>query len=351
MTESEVVRPSKVSTASLREKLVVCQHVARLVRARLPISKELTRSTAGSTSSVAQIAEEVDLGVTQGKSLASVLAGDNRSESRILAACIEAGEISQRLDFSLESWAGMHIANAKTAQAMRAALVYPFALIAVTILALGFMVWELIPEYQSTYEMFDQDLPAWLNAIVSIRERFGMLQLGLLLLSLLPLFVWYLLRQRRDRFGQPVEFTRRCRLQALATEMAAVMLEAQIPLKRIADVSARMGGASADEAQQAFSRLQNQQPAAPLSRETSMLLASLQAGIIPLQDACDHLHKIAQHLRRVADIAANRQARWIPMLVALTVGFITVGTYVFLIYLPWIWLLQSIVAPEPSAGL
>ena len=81
--------------------------------------------------------------------------------------------------------------------------------------------------------------------------------------------------------------------------------------------------------------------------ETSLLLASLHAGIVSPAEAERDLLCVAQHLHERAEALAARATRWLPMLVALSVGFLTILTYVFLIYLPWILLLQRVVEPAP----
>ena len=84
----------------------------------------------------------------------------------------------------------------------------------------------------------------------------------------------------------------------------------------------------------------------PLGRESSMLLALLHTGVMDRTEASQNLATLGQHLQQQADQIAQRQVRWLPMMIALVVGLLTILTYVFLIYLPWLLLLKQIVQPN-----
>ena len=331
------------SPLNFQQQLLLCQQVAKLVRAKLPLAGELARSTQHASRKLADSAQAVEQEIAGGKSLASALAGDASRNSRILSACVEAGERAHTLDRTLESWAAMHLANARSSKAMRSAMIYPSILIVVTLLSLSFLIWHLIPEYRVTYMLFSQQLPSWLAFIVRIREQMGPVIFLLVLLMLLPLVVWFWRRRSFDAHGIPREAARRLRLQALASDLSSDMLLADLPLTEVVDLSTRAMHAKQSDVEQAFDRLKHQQLIVPLPRESSLLLASLHAGLIDRNEAAGHLRAVAKHLRQNADLTATRSARWLPMLIALIVGGITILTYLFLIYLPWIALLTRIV--------
>ncbi len=330
---------------NLAQQLALCQQIASLVRAKLPISGELSRATKQASRSISESAQSVDERITQGQSLADAIAGDPSRDSRILAACIESGEKAGQLDKALESWTEMHLANAKSSRELRTAMLYPTILIAVTLLSLGYVAWRLIPEYRNTYALFSQDLPDWLEAIVQVREHVGPFMGILLLLAVLPLAFWYWKRRRLDRHGIPCDAVRRMRLQALTTELASHMLEAGMPLTELTLLCSRAAGVPPSEAQAAFGLLGRQSPIPGLAKETSLLLATLHCGLLTPQQTTRQLAAVAASLRQNAGLMASRQAHWVPMLVALVVGVLTILTYVFLIYLPWILLLRQISAP------
>lgn len=336
---------TNISRASLQQRIAVCQQVAKLVRARLPIAGKLRTFSEDGTKREKELAQSVDAGIAEGQSLSALLANDESRHSRILRACIDAGEASGQLDQTLHSWTAMHIANTRSTKRLRSAMLYPLALIIVTLVSLGLVTWQLIPQYRVTYEMFEHELPTWLAGIVWVREQFGVFSVLFLLLLLLPLIVWYFMRQGTNSIGLPNEISQRYRQQALAAEVAGLMLEAQIPLQKIASLSTQVAGASAADTEKAFSRIQEREHAVPHATEASLLLSSMHTGVIDANETRKNLQELADSLQRVAEARSRSQARWLPMLVALTVGILTIATYVFLVYLPWIWLMQDVMDP------
>ncbi|MCA9159433.1 MAG: type II secretion system F family protein [Planctomycetales bacterium] len=330
---------------TLPEKLAVCQQVARLVRSKLPLAGELARS-AKHASSAAKAARSVDEQLMAGKSLSDALAGEPTRDSRVLAACIEVGEQSGSLEKTLEVWTEYHLACSRYARTLRGALLYPVLLIIVMLCSLGFVVWVLIPEYQQTYAQFDAQLPSWLSALVSIRAQMRWLMVGLVLAAVVPLLWWARRRRSFDRWGQPRERAARAQSQALATELLQIGVGAGVPLSRLIPYSVQASGGQRSSGEQALAGLRRQQPIPQLCRETTLLMASLHGGLISAKETAEHLKEVASFLRQQADDSAASAARWLPMFVALVVGGLTLLTYVCLIYLPWILLLQRIATPD-----
>ncbi len=326
---------------TLPEQLEVCQQVARLVRSKLPLAGELARSAKHASSS-SNAARSVDEQLSAGKSLSDALAGEPSRDSRVLAACIDVGEQSGCLEKTLEAWTEYHLACSRYARTLRGALLYPMLLIIVMLCSLGFVVWVLIPEYQQTYAQFDAQLPTWLNALVIIRAQMLWLMVGLVLAAVVPLLWWARRRRSFDRWGQPRERAARAQSQALATELLQIGVVVGMPLSRLIPYSVQASGGQHVSGEQALASLQQQQPVQQLSRETTLLMASLHGGLISATEAAEHLGEVAGFLRQQADDSAASAARWLPMLVALVVGGLTLLTYVCLIYLPWILLLQKI---------
>lgn len=328
---------------SLTQQILVCQQIAQLVRADLPIAGELSRATKGTSKATQNAARIVDDRVSAGESLRGALAGEDTRHSRILGACIEAGERAGCLEETLENWVGFHLDNDRWNRALRNAMLYPITLVVVMLASLGFTIWQLVPEYKETYLLFDQRLPGWLATIVSTRQYTPWLLLILAVLAILPLLLWYRRRWLLDWEGLPREQVVKLRLQSLAAELAERLLKSGQPLADVGDLCSTAVGVQAQvPAQQLFSR---QKLIPGLSRETSVLLSSLHAGILPRAEVEQHLHAVAEYLKRAAEQRSIRQVRWLPMLVALSVGVVAGLTYVFLIYLPWILLMRRIVSP------
>lgn len=331
------------SSIQLRHQLALCQQVARLVRAQLPIAGQLAQSSLAGPADQASVAQQVDYQLEAGVSLKSALACDPSRDSQALAACIEVGERSGKLDSALEAWTDMHLAWSRYAQALRSALVYPCLLIGVTVVSLGYILWELIPEYGDTYVQYQTTPPIWLELLVGVREHLGWWLVLLILFALTPLVIWFVHRRRFDPDGLPRDRAKRLRVQALGTEIIQLGVTAGMPLSELLTHGVRASGGSQQSAEQAFGLLQQQLLIPQFSRETSLLLSSLYAGLLTPSETSQYLKQSAEGLQQQADDRAAALVHWLPMLIALTVGAITIGTYVLLIYLPWILLLKRIV--------
>lgn len=324
------------------QQLALCQQVARLVRLRLPLSGGLGPAMEGGSSASAH---EVEERLRQGQSLTQILASDDSARSRSLSACIAIGEKCNQLDWTLDLWLQAQLSLARASKAMQTAMIYPLLLILVSFVSLGLLIWNLVPEYRATYALFNAELPNWLAAVWWLRQHFWLLMVVWVALVIAPL-VWRFWNYHSfNRDGLPRVPFKRLRLQALSTELLQVGITNGLPLEEIIPLAVRASGANPAAADQAFRRVQQQLPVSPLARENSLLLASLHCGLLSPDETAKHLGEIAGHLERQAETVAARAVRWLPMLVAILVGGVTILSYVFLIYLPWILLLQQIVAP------
>lgn len=333
------------STLTLAQQLALCQQVARLVRSELPIAGELSRLNAEATGKHAVTARGVDGQLTAGKSLAGAIAADSSRASRQLTACIVIGEKAGGLATSLEAWTEMHLACARYRKTLHAALIYPGLLIVVTLASLTYVIWQLIPEYRAAYEQFSVALPVWVEWLVAVREQLGWVLCGMLLLAVAPLIVWYWHRHSLDAAGLPRDMPQRLQAQALSTAILKLGIDSGQPLATLVPWSVQASCGNPLAAEGSFAKVQQQQRVPQLASETSMLVGALHAGLLTADETSRHLAEVAQTLRQQADARAARAARWLPMLVALTIGGLTILTYVFLIYLPWIWLLRRIIEP------
>ncbi|MEM8732693.1 MAG: type II secretion system F family protein [Planctomycetota bacterium] len=339
----------QLTKSDLQNKMAVCQRIASLVRARLPIAGELAKPQSSMSSSANKLAASVDQDIQQGKSLVAALASDSDPHSRVLAACIEAGEKSNAVDQTLHSWTGIHIASSRARRTYIVALLYPTLLILTTLVSLSFVAWKLIPQYELTYSTFEQTLPGWLQAIVWLRNQFWLLTIGLAVLILSPLLLWYFSRRRRAANGFIRDRAEQERVQWLAADLAATMLKAERPLNEIAPLITRAAGGDQKAVENAFASLQAQRDLSPVAQETSTVLSALYSGVLSPKEALHHLNEVADHFTQSAERYDSKQARWIPMFVAIVVGVITVASYTFLIYLPWIWLMREIVEDNGDA--
>ncbi|MFO0942230.1 MAG: type II secretion system F family protein [Pirellulales bacterium] len=333
------------STAKLTldQQIAVCVQIAQIAGTKLPIEQQLAQLAELNGGKLSDSASIVQQRLLQGRSLSDSLKGTDSNQSRILAACVEAGQVSNRLDNALQHWTAMHIANAQSSKRLGAAMVYPSMLIAILLLSIGFTAWHLIPEIHATYQQFEMSLPQWLSLLVWTRQHFFALMSLITIATILPLAGWFLRRFRKDSFGLPKLAAPRLRLQALATSLSQMQLAASRPISESLPRSMSAMGLSQELADSAFNNLQKQQALHPLPTETSLLLSSLYAGVIDQAKAVELLGRISTQLNFQADAMSLRESRWLPMMVSIVVCIVTVATYVLLVYLPWVELLLRIV--------
>lgn len=331
------------STKYVTERLRLCQQIARLVRAKLPIAGQLRKleSLQGGPSN---LATEVSQKLEDGQSLASALAGDNSHQSRILAGCIQAGEVANRLDAALNQWSAMQLANLRNQRSLWASLLYPAILVLIAIVAIFLLVDQLVPMYAVMYQQLDHEVPWWLAGVVWAHDHPWILALVLLSCILVPFAVIFGRRQGLDSSGLPRHPVRRKRLFALSTEIAQFLLEAKVPLQQTAQLTCQAAGVEERRAADAAAQIVSEAPNIPsMAPEASLILNELHSNLITNQEATENLQLTARVYEETAEQTANATIRRLPMLIAVSVGITIACAYAGLIYAPWVQLLTEIV--------
>ncbi len=328
---------------TLQQQVALCQQIARITQAKLPLADQLDAMVELSGPEIAQASQQVRQSLLEGKSLTDALVKDDSPDSRILSACLSVGQSSNCLDKTLEHWTSMHIANRRSCLALRAAMLYPSALILIALIAVGWTAWSLIPEIEKTYQQFEIQEPIWLSWIFATRQHFGWLIAGMILLMAAPLLYWQWRRSRTDQHGVPRSSAKRFRLQALASRLASLQVAADQPLSEALPLCAAALGTPREESQKAFQELRLHRPLGAMPVETTMVLASLHCGIITSDQAVVHCDQIGQFLDQQAELLDQQECRWLPVLVALVVAALTLIVYGLLVYLPWVALLTKVV--------
>jgi len=328
---------------TLRQQLALCQHIARLTQARLPLMDHLVRTEQSDSTDLSRAGLQVQGSLSQGKSLQEALVQDDSVDSRILSACLEVGQSSNCLDQTLERWTAMHLANHRAKLAMRSALLYPLTLIAITLIAVGWTAWHLTPDIQAAYLQYESKPPLWLDLIFRMRDYFAVTATLAVMMVTSPLLYW---RWRRiDKFGVPRNSAKRFRLQSLASHLAELQLVAGRPLSEALPLCLAAMGTSQQQSHKAFQDLRLHRPLASMPIETTMVLASLHCGIVTRDQAVTHCRQIGLRLEEQANLVEQQECRWLPVLVALVIGVVTLGAYGLLVYLPWVGLMTKIGFP------
>lgn len=334
---------TKVSTPiSLAQQIAICQTVAQIVRAKLPLESQLSNFAKLQNGPLATVAKSVEQKLLQGSTLVDALVLDDSVASRSLAACIEVGQSANSLDSTLQSWTAMQLANKRASTRLLSSMIYPTILILVLFISIGMTVWNLVPEIYETYRLFDRTLPRWLDWLVWTRSHMSLLVTAMAVATILPVIIWFIRRIGVGKNGLPKVAARKLRLQALATDLARLQLSASRPLTELLPRTLAGLGIATNQTSDAFQRLQQQLSLSPLLEETSYILGSLYAGLIDRLQAIDLLAKTGQQLNRQADELSLRETRRLPALIAVVVCIVIVVSYATLVYLPWLSLLQQI---------
>ena len=337
---------SRDTSLSLSQQLELSRELARLVRARLPLETALAQLSREDQSDRGRAATEVNEQLTSGKPLAQALASGASRSSQMLAAAIELGQSHGRLDEALESWTSLYASLGRMQQRLLVASVYPILLMLLTIVSLTLTAWHLIPHYENAFLILADEPPVWLGALSWVKRHLVLLVAALVLAVCTPLIAWWLRRRGvtssgvyRDKASRAYLHAHVARLALVAVRSGQAIVDLLPMLERAAGLPLKVAesrlGASALERSRLSGVL--------LGRETTMILSSLESGLLSPEKGETLLESVATQTKRYADEQADRQTRWLPIFVALIVGTVTVLTYVALIYGPWVILFYEIV--------
>jgi type IV pilus assembly protein PilC len=157
------LRSSRVSPRVL---VVFTLQLATLVKAGVPLLQGLTTLTKHSSDPVLQhILNDVAKRVQSGNPFGASLRAHSEVFSSWYVGMVEAGEASGTLDVTLQRLADSLEKRLKLMHQVRAALVYPFAVLVIALLVMAVLVMWVIPMFGPLFADFGDALP-WPTAIV-----------------------------------------------------------------------------------------------------------------------------------------------------------------------------------------
>ena len=170
-----VFKPSKAparrmhNSVKVDDQVLLCQQLATLIRAGVPLLKSLEVVSAQVESRTLLLAlEAVRRDVAGGSTFKHALAKHPAVFSELWQNLVETGEASGHLAESLTQLAH-HFEMAQHLQnEMRTALTYPAFLFAVAVLVLGVFVYWLIPKFATMFEQMEVELPALTKAVIGV---------------------------------------------------------------------------------------------------------------------------------------------------------------------------------------
>lgn len=159
----------KATLLPLKDKMLFARQLATLINAGVPISQALEIMKEQTENkklkkAIAEVADDVEGGIQ----LSVAMAKHPKIFNTLFVNMIKAGEVGGTLDQSLERMASeLEKEHALTA-AIRGALIYPVAIIVLTIGVLIFMITYLIPQMAEIFKSFGGDMPAQITFLLNV---------------------------------------------------------------------------------------------------------------------------------------------------------------------------------------
>lgn len=165
------------------ELALITRQLATLAQSGLPLEEALLAvSQQNENPRTQSILLGVRSRVMEGHSLADGLADFPQAFPELYRATVSAGEQSGHLDAVLERLAEFTENRQQLQQQIRNALIYPIALIVISVLIISFMLAYVVPKVVYIFENYDQQLPLLTRIMIAssdfIRDYWYMLIIG-----------------------------------------------------------------------------------------------------------------------------------------------------------------------------
>ncbi len=156
---------------STDDQVLLCQQLATLVEAGIPLLKSLEVASAQVESRMLLIAlDEVRRDVEGGSTFRQALAKHPKIFTTLWLNLVETGEASGHLAQSLNQLARHFESAQKLQNEARTALTYPMFLMGAAVLVLGVFVYWLIPKFTAMFATMDIELPLITKVVINISK-------------------------------------------------------------------------------------------------------------------------------------------------------------------------------------
>ena len=156
---------------STDDQVLLCQQLATLVEAGIPLLKSLEVASAQVESRMLLIAlDEVRRDVEGGSTFRQALAKHPKIFTTLWLNLVETGEASGHLAQSLNQLARHFESAQKLQNEARTALTYPMFLLGAAVLVLGVFVYWLIPKFSAMFATMDIELPLITKIVINISK-------------------------------------------------------------------------------------------------------------------------------------------------------------------------------------
>ncbi len=137
---------------STKDKVLFSRQLATLINAGLPLVQSLRNVAQQTTSKPMRVViNQVISDIESGMAFSLALSKHPKVFNRVFVSLVAAGETSGTLDTGLDRLADQQEKDADVISKVRGAMIYPFIVLIVMALVVGFMIVKVLPQVQSIY--------------------------------------------------------------------------------------------------------------------------------------------------------------------------------------------------------
>ncbi|MGQ0698139.1 MAG: type II secretion system F family protein [Panacagrimonas sp.] len=336
---------------------IFSRQMATMMSAGVPLVQSLEIVGRGHENpSMSELILGIKINIESGRSLSESLARFPLYFDDLFVHLVDAGERSGTLETLLEKIATYKEKTERIKKKVKKALVYPIAVLIVAFIVTGIMLYFVVPQFQSLFEGFGADLPAFTQMVVALSEFVRETWWLMLLVVVGSVFSFTYFKKRSaamrrvlDRLGLKVPVVGEILYKSSVARFArtlSTMFAAGVPLVEAMDSVAKASGNIVFE--DAITIMRSQ-----VSSGQQLQLAMQQSGLFPPMavqmvaigeesGALDHMcAKVAEFYEEEVDNLVDSLTSLLEPMIMAVLG-VLVGGLVVAMYLPIFKLGQAI---------
>lgn len=164
---------SFMQKVGLKELTIFTRQFAAMITAGLTVVTALDIiKTQSQNKKLKDSLEKIADDVKKGSSLSESMAKFPKIYPEILINMINAGELSGKLDVSLDNASDHFDKESAMAGKVKGAMTYPLVVCVVALVAIAFLIAFVIPGFMSVFEQLGSDLPSTTKALIALSDAF-----------------------------------------------------------------------------------------------------------------------------------------------------------------------------------
>lgn len=161
-------KKKKIKSADIA---ILARQLSTMMTAGVPLVQSLDIIANGSENpSLAEMVKTIKADIEGGDTLAEALGKHPKHFDDLFVNLVEAGEKSGALEALLDKIATYKEKTEAIKAKVRKALFYPSAVITVAVIVMGILLYFVVPQFQSLFQGFGADLPAFTLLVIGLSE-------------------------------------------------------------------------------------------------------------------------------------------------------------------------------------